>query len=401
MPQTLDGTVITHADYQARLLQSIPASYVVWKDGTQAKAECLLKGGTDYTTGTDATIIQNALDGLTAGRTWKEKIVLKGDYTIDTCISVPSYMIMEILGKQKLANNATIIPQWASMFSIYNESHVEIHGGIFDGNKTFNAGGGPLIEAKTCTDILYSGIVAHDSPHDGLLVRNSSRVLVKGCISYENTKDGIGVQGGEGPSTDVIVEDCICYSNGRAGICTDGIYVGTQNENITLSGNICHSQTGVTSIGGGIVSELSKYVLIDSCQAYNNKAVGVGTNTGWGIIANYSDKVSILNCTAHDNDASGIYLTNTTIDSIIASCINYNNGLNADAAARDGITLYLQVDNCIITGNRIRNHPNYEIKIVDNTCDKNLILGNILLGTHTGTISDSGTGTVKEHNIEA
>jgi len=47
-----------------RVVQSIPSSYTVWKDGTQAIAESNLKGGTDYTTGTDAVVINNAMAAL-------------------------------------------------------------------------------------------------------------------------------------------------------------------------------------------------------------------------------------------------------------------------------------------------------------------------------------------------
>jgi len=67
MPQFSDGQKISEALVWDRLIQSGPASYVIWKDGTQTKAECLLKGGTDYTTGTDATVMQAAIDGLTTG----------------------------------------------------------------------------------------------------------------------------------------------------------------------------------------------------------------------------------------------------------------------------------------------------------------------------------------------
>jgi len=49
-----------------RVVQSIPSSYTVWKDGTQAIAESNVKGGTDYTTGTVAVVIQNAIDALPA-----------------------------------------------------------------------------------------------------------------------------------------------------------------------------------------------------------------------------------------------------------------------------------------------------------------------------------------------
>lgn len=57
------GTVINPADgsWSTRLMESIPSSYTVWKDGTQAIAESNVKGGTDYTTGTDSVVIQAAI----------------------------------------------------------------------------------------------------------------------------------------------------------------------------------------------------------------------------------------------------------------------------------------------------------------------------------------------------
>jgi hypothetical protein len=80
-----------------RVVQSIPSSYTVWKDGTQAIAECNVKGGTDYTTGTDATVIQNAIDALTSG-----KILFRvGTYDIATPLSVIGTKRIVMVGEER------------------------------------------------------------------------------------------------------------------------------------------------------------------------------------------------------------------------------------------------------------------------------------------------------------
>jgi hypothetical protein len=50
-----------------RVIQSIPWTYTIWKDGTQTMAESNIKGGTDYTTGTDTVVIENALGACENG----------------------------------------------------------------------------------------------------------------------------------------------------------------------------------------------------------------------------------------------------------------------------------------------------------------------------------------------
>ena len=80
------GTVMNDSAgaWVTRLLESIPASYTIWKDGSTYRAECLLKGGADYS-GTDAsTVIQSVIDVLSNGG----KITFKqGLYEIGTEIS--------------------------------------------------------------------------------------------------------------------------------------------------------------------------------------------------------------------------------------------------------------------------------------------------------------------------
>jgi hypothetical protein len=66
MPQYPDGTRIHEAEW-GRLLQAIPSSYTIWKDGTTIRAESNISGGTDYSGTVASTVIQNAIDALTDG----------------------------------------------------------------------------------------------------------------------------------------------------------------------------------------------------------------------------------------------------------------------------------------------------------------------------------------------
>jgi len=67
-------------------MQSIPASYVVWKDGSTYRAECQVKDGDDLS-GTDAAdVIQSAVDFLSSGG----KIFLRrGIYEFGSAVDIP------------------------------------------------------------------------------------------------------------------------------------------------------------------------------------------------------------------------------------------------------------------------------------------------------------------------
>jgi hypothetical protein len=125
-----DGDKISQ-DRARRLQQSIPSSYTIWKDGTQAKAECNLKGGIDYLTGTDSAVIQAALNGLSAGRTWKEKVLLKGNFELSSYLNLPSYTVLETVGKLKMASAAGN----TGLITIeLGTTDIDIIGGELDGN---------------------------------------------------------------------------------------------------------------------------------------------------------------------------------------------------------------------------------------------------------------------------
>jgi hypothetical protein len=90
------GTQINTTAWMRRLSESFPCSYTVWKNGTQTMAECNIAGETDYTTGTDAVVIQNALDTLTHGGL---AFLRYADYNIGTTTIQGKYDGIRLVGE--------------------------------------------------------------------------------------------------------------------------------------------------------------------------------------------------------------------------------------------------------------------------------------------------------------
>ena len=115
----------------------VAASYVVFSDRGTTYARNGRTGKIDYKGKDCAKVIQSALNSLTDGRTWKEKVVLKGNFVIDKTILVPSYTILEIHGRIRQADNANLEAlvanqHWKGWKG--TNTHIDIVGGIFDSN---------------------------------------------------------------------------------------------------------------------------------------------------------------------------------------------------------------------------------------------------------------------------
>ncbi|MDI6690557.1 MAG: hypothetical protein QME50_01650, partial [Candidatus Bathyarchaeota archaeon] len=88
------------------------------------------------------------MDSLTTNRTWKEKIILKGNFTISNTIIVKSYTILEFQGKITVADNVNIdaaiksegFDEFAGTNSTGAAVEVEIVGLKLDGNHACNFG---------------------------------------------------------------------------------------------------------------------------------------------------------------------------------------------------------------------------------------------------------------------
>ena len=143
---------------------------------------------------------------------------------------------------------------------------------------------------------------------------------------------------------------------------------------------------------------------IDLLQAINNLIIGnfLNSNTQYGMwVEDTCTHNVIANNNITANIRGGLYVSSACSNNIITGNVIKDNDFN-DTATYDGIRLSTNCDYNIIANNRCEDNDRYEINILNNTCDKNLVHGNICVGVdHVGAINDAGTGTVSNDNIVA
>jgi len=102
-----------------------PASYIVENSsGTITAYHCNTEF-IDYSGTNAASVIQSAINNLTSGRNWKEKVVLKGDMTLTTGLTIPGFTIIEHLGRLSYTDSGSAI-------AIQNAKNVELHSPFID-----------------------------------------------------------------------------------------------------------------------------------------------------------------------------------------------------------------------------------------------------------------------------
>jgi len=181
-----------------RMSSAIPPVYTVVREDSTYYAEANLAGKTDYSGTVAATIIQNAIDGLTAGRTWKEKVVLKGNFAdIHTPITIPSYTILEILGKLKLKDGANC-DMFDNSDQTAGNSNIKVLGGELDGNKANQTGDSRAIhfDGTAVTDSIVAGMKIHDFKHVSaqyvaLRMVNCTNMRILNNYVYDNDRGGL------------------------------------------------------------------------------------------------------------------------------------------------------------------------------------------------------------------
>jgi len=179
-------TIRASRDWNALLDHGLekPASYIIRKNGSYYEAINGSTGKIDYggannaggVSGTDAaTVIQSALNALTSGRTWKERIVFKGEFITKNggWISVPSYTILDCReARFKLPSGGL----YSEIFRM-SGGNVEIWGGIFDGNKRERGIHDALINPASHDDVLIIGSTFTDVTN--AIVVNNARMTVR------------------------------------------------------------------------------------------------------------------------------------------------------------------------------------------------------------------------------
>lgn len=131
----------------------------------------------------DETEINLAFTYLTSARTWKETVKLIGDFTIDGVIAVPSYTILDLTEANIFLANDSDCNIIENSDTVSGNTHLEIIGGMLDGNKANNAATsiGVFMEGVSYGRIIEMTIV--DMNDEGISLRETPQctyMLVQG-----------------------------------------------------------------------------------------------------------------------------------------------------------------------------------------------------------------------------
>jgi len=123
------------------VVNGLPFSYMIFVNSTATYMVNGTDGSIPYSSANASKVIQFALGNLTSGRTWQEKVLLKGNYTLTNTIILQNYTWLELQGIVTLSTNANCdIIQNSNMTA--GNNHVTIEGGIWDGNYANQGGAG-------------------------------------------------------------------------------------------------------------------------------------------------------------------------------------------------------------------------------------------------------------------
>jgi len=324
-----------------KIQPDLPASYLITKDTDDTiNAINGTTGEVEYS-GTDAaTVIQNALNALTSGRTWKEKVVLKGNFELTEYLRVASYTILEINGQLKASDNFQTADTQLQRLIVGSNlqattprpMYIDIIGGTLDGNKANQ----PI------------------SSMNIILFFNGSHINISGTLAINSTSRGVTIDN-----------------------CEDSVLLNVRAE---------------SNDGDGFLIVNSPSVNLVGCLAVNNGEQGIYVS---------EEAALILGGLVYDNGLDGIHLRPSSPElkhswygRIIGTHIRHNNGNGVRLLAEGGYaTYYTRIIGCEISFNQ--NYGIYE----DSGCNFNTFAFNYVAENGVGAIVTNGANTIVKDNI--
>jgi len=366
MPQLSDGQRMSEALVWNRLIESVPASYVVWKDGTTYYAECLLKDGTDYS-GTDAsTIIQDAIDAL--GTVGGKIFIRRGQYALTKIVTVPSKIIIEGEGRSYidpesidvtcLADNSSFVPDSgeSQLISIENAWGTKLK------NLLLKAHIGPIISI-----IDSHGIVLED-------------LTINGCQRVPTgLKISATVGGGIYASTDIHLRNCLIHRC-LYGVDIDGYTTESGTGQVTTvyveSGRIYDNRYGLN---------------IKDASGVNLDSTIVEANLGHGVIVQGTDKAKLTNVHFENNgrDFPAEYTIKTNASADSGHSVDH---LIVDKCRFGSAILTTEAKLLNVTRGYFEKNWFHNVNVnlnIDASCSDIYAEDNYFRGTITGTINHS------------
>jgi len=337
---------------------------VIAKSWTGSKWKIIAQGeaGVD-----DAEVIQSAIDSLTPNRTWKERVVLIGDFVIYQTILIHSYTVIEG-GFLKLADNANC-NIFENSDKTNENTNIELRDIQIYGNRDKQTDIASEIYFENVSDLKIKNCRIEETRGDGIHCKNCNNVKIIDNELINNREathaNGIRLE----TCSDVLVRGN--YIENPAFHCigfSQEIYDATVEENILKNA----SWHGIITFAQNNAELRCKNITIA-----NNKVYGVGKT---GIyLDQYVENASVIGNTVRDTGEHGIFCDIGCQKATIVGNTIYNAGLVGiyagvglaeeivvsnnivDTTGSHGIRVnaseYGNVKNIIVSNNIIKNVP--------------------------------------------
>ncbi len=253
---------------------ALPASYIIWSGSGIYWAKNGSTGKIDYSGSVAATVIQNVLtSGLTSGRTWKEKIVLNGNFTISETIFVPDYVIIEHFGNITIPDNRVLANTGHCIFQVGANYAGKHDFEIYLDQVNMNA----PTQTKLDGTYQYNAIGIYDSYRYKVGIKYCYNGLLTGTATGNINGEVIGINIG---NTSLLGQQGeISYINAN-NMQMGSIYLNNVQDLTIYLGNLSNqddavlmlSSKDVTIIGGTISGSVDGGLLIDG--SYNIMVLG-------------------------------------------------------------------------------------------------------------------------------
>jgi len=415
--------------HQAYLSSVAEASYVIGKDGTTIFARNGKTGEIEYS-GTDAAaVIDNAIKALSPGRTWKEKVSLKGNFEISDTIKIPSYTTIEIDGKLRLTGANKNLFENAN---VRGNSNITIRGGFLDGNRSIHTADSMAIRfqnvsyaeiIRTYFTKFFHHCIALGNPR---VSRPCSYILIDDCIFDDAAGDDTVTPMAD--SHHITVANCVFKDQPGGGQevgssafepedgAHDILFTNNQVYNYTYDAIFIHTHSGwshgysiyvidniIQSCGDALCTEsdFDGYNLVAIANVFDYSKTTFG-----GVRLRGGKDISLIGGSVSNSRGHGIFVENNASRVLISGVTIKNNGQAKQAGLQTGIYVVVPsviVKGCIVGDDQARATQLYQIYV---SAGSNIIITDNYIFTKTagtdyfkGIRVNNASDVTIEHNI--
>jgi len=333
-------------------------SFIVENDDGTYKGFNGQTGELSYSGTIAETVVQNCLGDLTSGRTWKETVLLIGNFSLTDSIVLSSYTILN-LESAELHNGGDIDTNLVQSESTYDSTsptiQIEIVGGTFNGHET-SLDYSTFNNTKNYADV---GIgVLFENVENGIIRDGNFSNFGGNCVGSYNGRNNR------------FENNRLYYANRLGNLALNS------ERNVTVQGN----DIGYSRNENGININGNNDVTFRYNRIHNNAEGGI-YEEGLG-----SDNVTFTNNEVYDNLLEGVFFSGANY--IIQQNVVFNNGLG-------GISV--EVTNSTVSNNIGWN--NEEGGILDAGEGYNVIMGNKMFTNTYGIVIGGDANLISSNDV--